>query len=616
MSARKPMFIGEDARLRKIATVKLISGIGMRLPLEFYNHLRSAIRISDIVRLRILLTRKGNEYLGVCPFHDEKTPSFTVNDVKRFYHCFGCGAHGDVIRFVSETNGISYKDSAIKIAQENGIELPKLSPQQERVYEEADQIYSILELASQFFVNNLSVEIKSYLRKRGLEDKTIDDFTIGYAPGGGELERFFEKKSIPLKDLLKSGLFGKKEDGRIYEVFNKRIMFPIRNSYNKMVAFGGRAVGDAMPKYINSPETAIFKKSETMYGENLATSHIYKDNYAILVEGYMDVIMLHQAGFKQAVACLGTAVTESHIQRLWRAGDEIIACLDGDNAGIRASGRIIDLALPSITADKSVSFVQLPDSLDPDDLIKSGGKASFQKVLTDRIGLSEMIWKREFQGKNFKTAESRASLEKNLDNYASLVKDNVLKANFRRYFKDMIWSNLIRKKSSKEYEKLSIPSEIYVAKQYSEIEFSEFAICAFMVKFPQVILGVAEDVRLVDQELNDFKNWIVEFTNIQAKHGNITLEEVKNTRFFDTYLVLSAPNNLFLDTSFLNKTDIDQKLAFELLCKKHYLLLLKQEYVEVSKGGFDDVQSKSFSYLKEIQKISKELIQLSEKFIN
>lgn len=589
----------------------------MKLPLEFYNHLRDAVRISDIVRLRILLTKKGNEYLGVCPFHDEKTPSFTVNDIKKFYHCFGCGAHGDVIRFVSETYGISYKDSAIKIAEENGIELPKLSPLQAKAYEEADQIYNILELAAQFFVSNLSLEVKDYLGKRGIEDSTINDFAIGYAPGGGELERFFKKKSIPLKDLLKSGLFGKKEDGRIYEVFNKRIMFPIRNSYNKMVAFGGRAIGDAMPKYINSPETVVFKKSETMYGENLATSHAYKDNYSILVEGYIDVIALHQAGFKQAVACLGTAVTQNHIQKLWRTSDEIIACLDGDNAGIRASGKIIDLVMRSITADKSVSFIQLPASLDPDDLIKSGGKASFQKVLNDRIGLSEIIWKKEFLGKNFKTAESRASLEKVLDGYSSLVKDNTLRANFRRYFKDMIWTNLIRKKSSMEYEKSSIPSELYISKKYSEIEFSEFAICAFMVKFPQVVLGVAEDLRLVDQELNDFKEWVVEFINIGAECGNITLEEeVKNSRFYNTYLVLSGSNNLFLDTSFFNKTDIDQKLAFELLCKKHYLLLLKQEYVEVSKGGFDDAQSKSFSYLKEIQKISKELIQLSERFIN
>lgn len=590
----------------------------MRLSLEFYNHLRDTVRISDIVRSRILLTKKGNEYLGVCPFHDEKTPSFTVNDIKKFYHCFGCGAHGDVIRFVSETNGISYKDSAIKIAEEHGIELPKLSPIQERAYEEADQVYSILELAAQFFVSNLSLEVKEYLNKRGIEDSTINDFAIGYAPGGGELGKFFEKKSVPLKDLLKSGLFGKKEDGRIYEVFNKRIMFPIRNSYNKMVAFGGRAIGDAMPKYINSPETIVFKKSETMYGENLATSHAYKDNYSILVEGYMDVIALHQAGFKQAVACLGTAVTQNHIQRLWRTSDEIIACLDGDNAGIRASEKIIDLVMPSITADKSVSFVQLPASLDPDDLIKSGGKASFQKVLTNRIGLSEMIWKKEFQGKNFKTAESRANLEKILERYSSLVKDNTLRANFRHYFKDMIWTNLIRKKSSKEYEKSSIHSELYVSKKYSEIEFSELAICAFMVKFPQASLTIAQDLRLVDQELNDFKDWVVEFISINsAECRNITLEEeVKNSRFYNTYSLLSSPNNLFLDTSLLNKTDNDQKLAFELLCKKHYLLLLKQEYVEVSKGGFDDVQSKSFSYLKEIQKISKELSQLSEKFIN
>jgi DNA primase len=589
----------------------------MRLNLEFYNHLRNTVRISDTVRMRVLLTKKGNEYLGVCPFHDEKTPSFTVNDAKRFYHCFGCGAHGDVIRFVSETQGISYKDSAIKIAEENGIDLPKLSLEQERVYEEADQIYSMLELASQFFVSNLNNEVREYLNQRKIENNTIVDFAIGYAPGGRELEKFFEKKSIALKDLLKTGLFGRKEDGRIYEVFNKRIMFPIRNSYNKIVAFGGRALGDGMPKYINSPETAVFKKSETMYGENLATSHSYKDNYSILVEGYMDVIALHQAGFKQAVACLGTAVTQNHIQKLWRISDEIIACLDGDNAGIRASDRIIDLVIPAITADKFVSFAELPDSLDPDDLIKSKGRNSFQKVLTDRIGLSEMIWKKEFKGKNFKTAESRANLERNLDNYSSLVKDNTLRANFKRYFKDMVWTNLIRKKPADKYEKSPISSEIYVTKKYSEIEFLESAICAFMMKFPRSIVDMAEEIRLIDQDLNDFKDWIIDFLNTHSEYTDITLEkEVKNSRFYDTYLVLSDPNNLFLDTSFSNKSDVNQKLAFELLCKKHYLLLLKQEYIEVSKGEFDDTQSKSSSYLKEIQKISRELSCLSEKFIN
>ena len=591
----------------------------MRLNLEFYNHLRNSVRISDTVRTRITLTKKGNEFLGRCPFHEEKTPSFTVNDAKRFYHCFGCAAHGDVIRFVAETQGINYKDAAIKIAEENNIELPKLSAHQEKVYEETEHIYNMLELASQFFVSSLNNEVLQYLHNRNIENNTIKDFAIGYCPGGKELENFFKKKSIPLKDLLKCGLFGKKEDGRIYAIFNKRIMFPIKNSYNKIVGFGGRALGDNMPKYINSPETIVFKKSETMYGENLATAHTYRDNYSILVEGYLDVIALHQAGFKQAVACLGTAVTQNHIQKLWRICDEIIACLDGDSAGTRASAKIIDLTIGSISSDKFVSFIQLPDSMDPDDLINSRGKDYFQKALTQRIGLSEMIWQKEFFGKNFKTAESKANLENKLDSYTALIEDNTLKSNFKRYFKDMIWNNLIKKKSADKQEASIISNEIYVAKHYSEIDFIEHAICAFMIKFPQIVSDIlAEDIRLSLTILNDFKNWIIDFYNADFKAFDITFgEEVKNSRFYNTYLVLSDPNNLFLDTSFSNKTDAEQKLAFELLCKKHYLLLLKQEYIEISKGEFNDAHyAKSSSYLREIQKISKELTCLSEKFIN
>ena len=167
----------------------------MKIPLEFYNHIRDTIRVSDIVRQRLVLNRKGGEYSGICPFHDEKTPSFTVNDAKKFYHCFGCSAHGDVIRFVSETNGISYKESAVKIAGENGIELPKMSAAQEQRYEEADNIYKILELATQFFISKLTDDSKKYLVQRGVSPDSIENFAIGYSPGGGELERFFEKKS-------------------------------------------------------------------------------------------------------------------------------------------------------------------------------------------------------------------------------------------------------------------------------------------------------------------------------------------------------------------------------------------------------------------------------------
>ena len=593
----------------------------MKIPLEFYNHLRDHVRVSDVVRQRLVLTRKGVEYLGICPFHDEKTPSFTVNDAKKFYHCFGCSAHGDVIRFVSETNGISYKESAVKIAGDNGIELPKMSENEERRYEEADHIYGILELATQFFISKLTDDSKKYLDRRGVSLKSIDNFGIGYAPGGGELEKFFKKKSIPLKDLLKAGLVGRKDDGRIYEIFNKRIMFPIKNIYNKIVGFGGRSVGDIMPKYINSPETIIFKKGEVMYGENIATGYSYKDNYSIVVEGYMDVIALHQAGFKHAVASLGTAVTGKHIQKLWRSGDEIIACLDGDSAGLRASAKMIEMALPYITANKSISFVELPTGLDPDDLIKDNGPKAFNQILSKRLGLSEMIWKNEYTGKVFKTAESRAALEQKLNEYCNKIEDKSLRDNFKRYFKDITWNSLVRKKSPKN-NKENNSKELTNAKEYSEIEVLEYSICAFLIKYPDIINDIEFkefifNLELKDTKLNDFKITILDITlNAEGELAELINTKIKNTSFYDTYLVLSSPDVLFLDIAFLNKNSVDSGRVFEWLYKKHYLLLLKEEFFNTLKGEIDTAKSKSSSYIKEIQKVSKELSQLSDNFIN
>lgn len=585
---------------------------------EFYNQLRNTIRISDIIKATTALTRKGNEFLGICPFHEEKTPSFTVNDVKKFYHCFGCGAHGDLIRFVSETSGLGYREAAIKIAEDKGIAPPQFTKSQIAQYEEADHITQILELATEFFSSNITDEVKTYLKQRGLTEKIISDFNIGFSPGASLLEKFFQKKSIPLKDLIAAGLLGKKEDGRIYEIFTKRIIFPIRSNYNKVVAFGARALGDAMPKYINSPETIVFKKSDTIYGENLAISSAYKSNYFILVEGYLDVIALHQAGFKETVACLGTAVTTSHLSKLWTTADEIIICLDGDSAGIRASNRIIDIVLPILTVKNKVSFIKLPPSMDPDDLIKSKGPDEFQRLLAKRISLSEMIWNKEFSDNSFKSAEERAFLENRLDEYCKILNDSSLKTNFRRYFKQMLWDNVF-KVSSLTSKKKAVPAFLSAnmsLKKYSEMEFIELAICAFMISFPEVI-KLPFEVTFRTSSLNDFKDWIINIVessdNDKLNLQTIINDKVKNSRFYDIFLVLSAPNKLFLDDSFISKATLYKELAFELLLKKHYLLLLKQEYIELSEKEFEKAQSKSQSYLKEIQKLSEEVMQLSTK---
>jgi DNA primase len=588
----------------------------MRGNLEFYERIRNTIKVSHIVRQRFVLNRKGNEYTGLCPFHDEKTPSFTVNDIKKFYHCFGCGAHGDVIKFLSETNSIAYKDAAIKIASDNGIEIPKISVEQEREYEEADRIYHILKLAADFFQSNLNQQTTEYLKRRGVSKDSINSFSLGFAENKDTLEQFFQKKSVPMSDLLRSGLFGKKENGKIYGIFKNRIMFPIYNIYNKIVGFGGRAFGDSMPKYINSPETLVFKKSEVMYGENVAISQSYKDNYFIIVEGYMDVIALHQAGFKNAVASLGTAVTEKHIQKLWRSADEIIVSLDGDKAGIRASNRLINMVLPNISANKTLSFIEMPYDLDPDDFIKDKGADAF-KILTDkRIGMSEMIWKMEFEGKIFKNAESKSSLENKLNGYTSQIQDSSLRYNFSRYFKDMFWNHLVRKNGKKQRE-VQNSEKLLAPEKYSEIDYMERIICAFFVKFPHIISSIEHEIEFQNDELNELKNWIIELIeedkNIDA---GLISDRIKNSRFSSSFLVSSLSDILFLDYEILNKESVNHEVFFKWLYKKHYLLLLKEECAKMLSSNAYEDQSRSASYLEEIRQVSEEINRLSTNFID
>ncbi|WP_375333883.1 DNA primase [Candidatus Tisiphia endosymbiont of Xenochironomus xenolabis] len=590
----------------------------MRIPLEFYELLRTRINLSDIVRQKVVLTKKSGNYLGLCPFHVEKSPSFTVNDAKRFYYCFGCTVHGDVIKFVASLSGLSYKEAAIKLANDYGIELPKLTVEQQKLHEESDELLDILEMAARFFTSQLSQEVCNYLRDRGISKESIKEFSIGFAPPAKELQKFFEKKSISLKKLQKAGLVGKGNDGTMYEIFYNRIIFPIRNIYNKVIGFGGRVIGNGLPKYLNSPETILFQKNETLYGENNAISVAYKKNHSILVEGYLDVIALHQAGFKETVASLGTAVTENHLQKLWRAGDEIALCLDGDMAGIKATQRVINLVLPLINGNKKISFVMLPGGSDPNDIINKDGAGGFTKIFDKRINLSEMIWRSEYEGKIFATPEDKAILEKNLEDYCKQIKDRTLSHNYYRYFKDQIWQNLI-KRQSKGIAKNS--NVIFSAPDYSEIEMLEQVFCMMLVKFPEIvkkqeIKGFLLTLHFQNKMLEDFRDWYFAeiISNDMLDQENI-IDLAEKAGFYETFSLLSKPNNLFLDISF-NKNDIDSELLWQWLHKKHHLVLLKQEYSSIIQNGTDEELKKAMLYREEIMKVSKELYNLNESFTN
>jgi DNA primase len=382
----------------------------MYLTSHFFEHLRDQISISDVIRQKINLTKRGQEYTGLCPFHSEKTPSFTVNDIKKFYHCFGCGAHGDVIRFVAETSGMAYQEAAIKLAENNGIVVPQPTAAQAKIYEETEEVLRVLAIANQFFVSQLTKQAKDYLYERKITDSEIKEYCIGYVPAGSGLQKYLEGKKIPLKTMYSAGLVGKSESGDIYSIFKNRITFPIKNIYGKIIAFGGRIIGDGHPKYLNSPETMVFKKSDTLYGENIANGAAYHKKRIIVVEGYLDVIAMHSIGFVETVATLGTAITSQHLLKLWKISDEIIFCMDGDDAGIRAMQKVIFTLLPLIKNQNKASFVMLPKGLDPDEVARGYGKTYLEGIINARLAVSEMIWHLETDRKKFTSAESKSCL--------------------------------------------------------------------------------------------------------------------------------------------------------------------------------------------------------------
>ncbi|AAU04302.1 DNA primase [Rickettsia typhi] len=589
----------------------------MRVTQEFYELLRNRINISDVVRQKLALTRKSSNYVGLCPFHQEKTPSFTVSDSKRFFYCFGCKASGDVIKFTSNISGLSYNESAIKLANDYGIEIPKLTVKQKEFYEESDNILNILELANKFFRTQLTPEILNYLNQRNITETTIKEFSIGFSPRNNKFAKFFLDKKIDITTLGQAGLIGKRKNGEIYNLFSNRITIPIRNIYNKIVGFGARVLGNGLPKYLNSYETIVFQKNDTLYGEHKAISSSYKKNRSILVEGYFDVIALHQAGFSEVVASLGTSVTENHLHKLWRACDEIILCLDGDNAGIKASIRTINLALPLVNSEKKISFIRLPSGLDPDDVVNKNGADFFAKLIDKRISLSEMIWYIEYSGKNFKTAEEKANLEKNLKDYCNKISDSNLKASYYRFFKDQIWQNLVIKQKKIITQNFN-SSLIASSHCYSELEMLEHAFCALLIKFP--IMLAEKDIRdfilnlnFNNKSLEEFRNWYLnEIIDNKVEESEITAI-VEKTSFFDIFLLLSKADNLFLDISF-NKNNIRLDLLWQWLYKKYYLINLQQEYA-ISINGNHDFE-KVLLYKKEILKIVNELQVLNESFIN
>ena len=415
----------------------------MRFGENFMNEIKSRVRVSDVVAKHVKLKRQGREFSGLSPFTGEKTPSFFVNDEKGFYHCFSSGKHGDAISFLMELEGLTFPEAVERLAEQIGIEMPKSDPAAEQRAARNKNTINWMEHAQDFFqkslYRNAGQSSRDYLKGRGLTKTAADYFGIGYAPNNfSALKDDLIQKGAKLNTLIEAGLLVQPEDTsrQPWDRFRDRIMFPIHDSRGRLVAFGGRAMdSSSKAKYLNSPETPIFQKGHLLYNyhrAHIAVSSPQSNHRGLIVaEGYMDVIALSRAGFKHAVAPMGTALTESQLMLLWRSGPEPILCFDGDKAGIRAAYRSIERALPLISPTRTLRFAMLPDGEDPDDLIKTKGKTVMEKILDQSIPLVKMLWEREVNLESLNTPEAKAGLKSRIFDAIKEIQNEEVRAQYR-----------------------------------------------------------------------------------------------------------------------------------------------------------------------------------------
>ena len=416
----------------------------MALPPAFLDELRARTPLSALVGRRVKLSKSGRNWKGCCPFHNEKSPSFYVYDDG--FHCFGCGAHGDAISFLMQTAGASFPEAVEQLAGEAGLEVPKASPRAVEVERQRLDLHEVLEAAQASFVRRLhegeGTAGLAYLRGRGLTDATIERFGLGWSGDGrGALTAELGRAGIGPDRLLEAGLLRANEDGGpARELYWGRVTFPIRDRRGRLISFGGRTLGDAKPKYINGPDTALFSKRRNLYALHLAREGIRAKSDLVVAEGYMDVIALHQGGFTGAVAPLGTALTEEQLEELWRLADAPVLCFDGDAAGARAAARVAEVALPLLAPGRTLRFATLPDGEDPDTLVRKRGPAAFQAVITGARSLGDALYNVLGEGAG-DGPEQRAAFRARLLAAVARIGDRGLQGEYRaslleRYYKE------------------------------------------------------------------------------------------------------------------------------------------------------------------------------------
>ena len=493
---------------------------------EFIEEMLGRITLSDIVGKRVKLVRKANRFNGLCPFHNEKTPSFYVNDSDGFYHCFGCNANGDAISFLRESEGLEFIEAVKQLSSLAGMEMPQREPVDTEAAKRRLTALELLETAACFYQRHLDQPdgkyALQYLEDRGLTAEMRQEFRLGYAPKSG-LYASLQQREFPADLMHRLGVIGRSDrDGSIYDYFRNRVMFPIENRQGKVIAFGARAMGDAQPKYLNSPDGPSFNKGSVVYGWSQARSRVRQGLPLVIVEGYMDVIAVSASGIAGALAPLGTAMTEQQIQLVWKLHKEPILCFDGDSAGQKAAMRALERILPLLEPSRNVRFAMMAEGQDPDDLLTAEGPDGLARVLAGAVSLIDMLWAQKLREYGLDRPDSQPTQRAAFWTDIRQMGRNIVHNQTRTAFLDDIEYRIGTMRASyrqSQYgqpnfgKKGVLPSMMRSPKRPQTGRIIQHkAILALLIAFPEHLSIYAEPVvaiHMEDETLSELKNLLI-----------------------------------------------------------------------------------------------------------
>jgi len=472
----------------------------MKFPKEYLEEIKQRIKVSDIVGASVQLKRRGREFVGLSPFSKEKTPSFTINDEKGFYHCFSSGEHGNIFDFLVKVEKLNFGDAVRKLAAKAGMPAFKFTKENIEVENKRKKYDEILTIALQHYQKNFSENdsVKKYAHGRGLTQEILSTFKIGYSGEYGLNVSMFS--GFNQKELIESGVFFHDEkNNKLIDRFKNRLIFPIFDYNNKVIGFGGRALSqNYLAKYINSPETEFFKKGFNLYNLNNAKNENKQSGIVFVVEGYMDAISLYQAGFKNVVATLGTAMTESHLNLVWRYFNDPVVCFDGDRSGQNAAHKISEKLIAYMKPNYSLSFLILPNGFDPDSFVRKNGRNNFESLLDQKIDIGNIIFENNLQDLQSEQPEERAGFEKKIMDLCLLIQDSTVKKHYISFFKNKIFEQFSSRKA-KNLKPLNKTKELTrKITRYSSFELKEFSLMYFFLNNIQILKNQSEKLSIIN----------------------------------------------------------------------------------------------------------------------